>query len=59
VDFVLDSLSYPFALLMSLMGFLSSIYSHKYIPLQTPRYYKQIEEKREWLAGGITSQNNI
>ncbi|MEM4314990.1 MAG: NADH-quinone oxidoreductase subunit L [Nitrososphaerota archaeon] len=31
VGFVLDSLSYPFALLMSLMGFLASIYSHKYM----------------------------
>ena len=28
---VLDSLSYPFAVLMSLMGFLASLYSHKYM----------------------------
>ena len=28
---VLDSLSYPFALLMSLMSLLASIYSHKYM----------------------------
>ncbi|HIQ30488.1 MAG TPA: NADH-quinone oxidoreductase subunit M [Candidatus Caldiarchaeum subterraneum] len=28
---VLDSLSYPFALLMSLMGLLASVYSHKYM----------------------------
>jgi len=28
---VLDSLSYPFALLMSLMGFLASVYSHRYM----------------------------
>jgi len=31
LGFVLDSLSYPFALLMSLMGFLASVYSHKYM----------------------------
>jgi NADH-quinone oxidoreductase subunit M len=59
VGFVLDSLSYPFALLMSLMGFLSSIYSHKYMEREhaTEAYFALLQLFNAGMMGVVLVSN--
>ncbi|GBC68966.1 Na(+)/H(+) antiporter subunit A [archaeon HR01] len=59
VGFVLDSLSYPFALLMALMGFLASIYSHKYMEREhaTEAYFTLLQLFNAGMMGVVLVSN--
>ncbi|MEM4416886.1 MAG: NADH-quinone oxidoreductase subunit L [Nitrososphaerota archaeon] len=59
VGFVLDSLSYPFALLMALMGFLASIYSHKYMEREhaTEAYFTLLQLFNAGMLGVVLVSN--
>ncbi len=59
LNFMLDSLSYPFALLISLMGFLASVYSHRYMEHENKLevYYPLLQIFQTGMMGVVLSWN--
>ncbi|PUA31065.1 MAG: hypothetical protein B9J98_07860 [Candidatus Terraquivivens tikiterensis] len=59
LSFMLDSLSYPFALLISLMGFLASVYSHRYMEHESRLevYYPLLQIFQTGMMGVVLSWN--
>jgi NADH-quinone oxidoreductase subunit M len=59
LNFMLDSLSYTFALLISLMGFLASVYSHRYMEHESRLevYYPLLQIFQTGMMGVVLSWN--
>ncbi|MEM2910831.1 MAG: NADH-quinone oxidoreductase subunit L [Nitrososphaerota archaeon] len=59
LNFMLDNLSYPFALLISLMGFLASVYSHRYMEHESRLeiYYPLLQIFQTGMMGVVLSWN--